>query len=103
MLTLGTVGVINLYTQVHVHTTKLFWPATYMSSWAGYFSRLAMVYRSPLPLCSFLCLNGVGYIRAGYSFIFTFHVQPPLVRTKMNEVEAYNIHITEFDILLGPK
>ena len=27
VLTLGTVGVINLYTQVHVHTTKLFWPA----------------------------------------------------------------------------
>ena len=28
---------------VHVQTTKLFRPATYMSSWAGYFSRLAMV------------------------------------------------------------
>ena len=43
VLTLGAVGVIKLYTQVHVHTTKLFWPAMYMSSWAGYFSRLAMV------------------------------------------------------------
>ena len=43
VLILGAVGVIKFYTQVHVHTTKLFWPATYMSSWAGYFSRLAMV------------------------------------------------------------
>ena len=43
VLTLCAVGVLNLCTEVHVHTTKLFWPATYMSSWAGYFSRLAMV------------------------------------------------------------
>ena len=37
--------------------------------------------------------------------MFKFCVQPPVVRTKMNEVEAYNIHITtyEFDILSGPK
>ena len=28
-------------------------------------------------------------------------MQPPVVRTKMNEVEVYNIHITEFDILSG--
>ena len=35
--------------------------------------------------------------------MFTFRVQPPVIRTKMNEVEAYNIHITEFDILSGPK
>ena len=35
--------------------------------------------------------------------MFTFCVQPPVVRTKMNEVEAYSVHITEFDILSGPK
>ena len=34
--------------------------------------------------------------------MFTFCVQPPVVKTNMNEVEAYNIHIiTEFDILSG--
>ena len=35
--------------------------------------------------------------------MFTFRVQTPVVRTKMDEVEVYNIHITEFDILSGPK
>ena len=35
--------------------------------------------------------------------MFTFRVQPPVIRTNMNEVEAYNIHITEFDILSGSK
>ena len=35
--------------------------------------------------------------------MFTFRVQPPLVRTKMNEVVAYNIHIIEFDILFRTK
>ena len=71
VLTLGAVGVLNLYTEVHVHTTKLFWPATYTSSWASYFSRLAMVAPPVHILMSEWC--GV-IIRAGYAFMFTFHV-----------------------------
>ena len=66
MLTLGAVGVLNLYTEVHVHTTK---PATYMSSWAGYFSRLAML----APPVHILMSEWCG-VRAGYTFMFTFRV-----------------------------
>ena len=69
VLTLGAVGVRNLCTEVHVHTTKLFWPATYMSSWAGYFSRLAMV----APPVHILMSEWCG-VRAGYAFMFMFRV-----------------------------
>ena len=69
MLTLGAVGVLNLYTEVHAHTIKLFWPATYISSWAGYFSRLAMVG----PPVHILMSEWRG-ARAGYAFMFTFRV-----------------------------
>ena len=66
VLTLGAVGVLNLCTEVHVHTTK---PATYMSSWAGYFSRLAMV----APPVHILMSEWCG-VRAGYAFMFMFRV-----------------------------